>query len=195
VKNGLYWIDPNQGSPRDSILAYCNFTRKGETCVQADKSHSEISEIEWPKSSFPPWFSETKNGSRISYSSIGRVQLTFLRLLADNVRQKFTLISPRPIEKPPKFRFLQWTDNGDNFPQKHAKIISLNCKNTKSGKCESIMEFTSSEPDHLPIVDFKPEARENGQGRDVVAKASFPSGKNSNFVEISGFRTGDLCFS
>ena len=57
------------------------------------------------------------------------------------------------------------------------------------------MEFTSSEPDHLPIVDFKPEAKENGQSRDVVAKASFPSGKISNFVEISGFRTGDLCFS
>ncbi len=39
---GLYWIDPNQGSPHDAILAFCNFTAGGETCVKADQRHSEV---------------------------------------------------------------------------------------------------------------------------------------------------------
>ncbi len=57
------------------------------------------------------------------------------------------------------------------------------------------MEFMSSEPDHLPIVDFKPETKTVGKGSDVIAEAKFPSGDNTNVIEISGFRTGDLCFS
>ena len=57
------------------------------------------------------------------------------------------------------------------------------------------MEFTSSEPDHLPIVDFKPETKTIGEGKDVVAQARFPSEDSPNMIKISGFRTGDLCFS
>lgn len=68
-------------------------------------------------------------------------------------------------------------------------------KNTQSNKCESLMEFTSVEPDHLPVVDFKPDPSGDRGGDDVVAKAAFPSAADTNVVEITGFRTGDLCFS
>ena len=65
-------------------------------------------------------------------------------------------------------------------------------QNTKSGKCESIMEFSSNEPDNLPIVDFSPDLTHSSS--DVVATAKFPS-TNAHKTEISGFRTGAICFS
>ena len=56
------------------------------------------------------------------------------------------------------------------------------------------MEFTSSEPDHLPIVDFKPESTTTERGNDVIAEAKFPLNDKLKVKEISGFRTGDICF-
>lgn len=57
------------------------------------------------------------------------------------------------------------------------------------------MEFASAEPDYLPIVDFKPDASMRLDGDGVVAEAKFPTSENTNLIEITGFRTGDLCFS
>lgn len=190
LKDGLYWIDPNQGSPHDAILAFCNFTAGGETCVKADNTHSEISDIEWPRESPPRWFSETRNGSEISYSSVGRVQLTFLRLLADKVNQKFTLISRSPVRVPPKFRFLNWAENQEGLLRRKVKIVSVQCANTKSSKCESVMEFTSTEPDHLPVVDFSPDPLDPSQYINYSAEAK----KQRYHVPITGFRTGNVCF-
>ena len=64
---------------------------------------------------------------------------------------------------------------------------------TKSGKCESIMEVSSDEPDHLPIVDFTPDTKDPGKFTDFKATVEFPS-KAPRKTEISGFRTGNLCF-
>lgn len=37
---GQYYIDPNQGSPQDALLAFCNFTAGGETCIAP--VHSQV---------------------------------------------------------------------------------------------------------------------------------------------------------
>ena len=55
------------------------------------------------------------------------------------------------------------------------------------------MEVSSDEPDHLPIVDFTPDATDPGKFTDFKAKIDFPSETHSK-TEISGFRTGNLCF-
>lgn len=53
---GEYWIDPNEGSPRDAIQVYCNM-EMGETCIPANPasiprknwwtSHSSIPKPVW----------------------------------------------------------------------------------------------------------------------------------------------------
>ena len=33
LSTGLHWIDPNQGSPKDALFVFCNFSTGGETCI------------------------------------------------------------------------------------------------------------------------------------------------------------------
>lgn len=40
---GDYWIDPNQGSVRDALRVFCNFTAGGETCLNPDKKFEMVS--------------------------------------------------------------------------------------------------------------------------------------------------------
>ncbi len=54
------------------------------------------------------------------------------------------------------------------------------------------MQFTSTEPDHLPVVDFSPDPLDTGQLNEY--RASVEEGKESSRVPITGFRTGNVCF-
>ncbi|MEE6505000.1 hypothetical protein FKM82_005403 [Ascaphus truei] len=47
LADGYYYIDPNQGSPQDGFLAYCNFTAGGETLAV---KHSESLDVCYPSS-------------------------------------------------------------------------------------------------------------------------------------------------
>ena len=71
----------------DAVKVYCNMSAGGETCVNPDIHASRMPNIPWRKSS-EGWYSTLRGGFRISYDSLGPVQLTFLRLLSTSVTQK-----------------------------------------------------------------------------------------------------------
>lgn len=89
--DGYYWIDPNLGMADDAIYVYCNMTAEGETCIAPDIHSATITNIPWRREhDHNDWFSNLRGGSRITYESVGSVQMTFLRLLSQEGYQNFT---------------------------------------------------------------------------------------------------------
>lgn len=90
-KDGWYWIDPNLGMPDDAVYVYCNMTAEGETCVFPDVHSSQMPNIPWRKENGKDdWYSNLRGGFRMTYETIGMVQMTFLRLLSQQGYQNFT---------------------------------------------------------------------------------------------------------
>merc|ERR1711872_533171 len=89
MPDGFYWIDPNLGVTDDAVKVYCNMTAGGETCVFPDVHASRMPNIPWRKSQ-DGWYSSLRGGFRISYDSLGPVQLTFLRLMSQQAYLNFT---------------------------------------------------------------------------------------------------------
>ena len=88
---GWYWIDPNLGMPDDAIYVYCNMTGSGETCVYPDLQSSKMPNIPWRKEGGKEdWYSNMRGASKITYETVGLVQMTFLRLLSQKAYQNFT---------------------------------------------------------------------------------------------------------
>lgn len=75
----------------DAVYVFCNMTAEGETCVFPDIHSSQMPNIPWRKENDKTdWYSSLRGGFRISYESIGVVQMTFLRLLSEHAYQNFT---------------------------------------------------------------------------------------------------------
>lgn len=88
---GYYWIDPNLGMPDDAVYVFCNMTSEGETCISPDIHTSQITNIPWRKEHEQnDWYSNLRGGFRITYESVGTVQMTFLRMLSQEGYQNFT---------------------------------------------------------------------------------------------------------
>ena len=73
----------------DAVKVYCNMTAGGETCVFPDMHASRMPNIPWRKSQ-EGWYSTLRGGFKISYDSLGPVQMTFLRLMSTEAYQNFT---------------------------------------------------------------------------------------------------------
>ncbi len=73
LEDGLYWVDPNLGMADDAVRVFCNMT-SGETCVQPDVHASRMPNIPWRKSG-RGWYSTLRGGFRITYDSVGPVQV------------------------------------------------------------------------------------------------------------------------
>lgn len=75
----------------DAVFVFCNLTAKGETCIFPDKDRAVLpSYIQWRKEDDTDWYSNLKDGFKVTYDSIGTVQMTFLRLLSQEGYQNFT---------------------------------------------------------------------------------------------------------
>lgn len=187
-EDGWYWIDPNLGMPDDAIRVYCNMTANGETCIEPDTHSAQIPNIPWRKENginSTDWYSNLRGGLRITYESIGIVQMTFLRLLAQDGYQTFTytcinsaawynskldnydsaikLLGENEME-------IGYNISGNVRPN----VLKDGCKSGQS-KGETIFEIRTKKLDYLPIIDFYP------------VDYGLPN-------QAFGFHAGPLCF-
>jgi len=181
VKDGFYWIDPNSGMPDDAVKVWCDMGAGGETCVSPDVHASRMPNIPWRKSG-GGWYSTLRGGFRISYDSMGPVQLTFLRLLSSQAHQNFTYTC---------INSAAWYDSttgnynnaiklqGDNEVEFTAhenkpNVILDGCK-AKRAEAKTVFEIKTEKLGQLPLVDFYPV--DYGQQQQAF-----------------GFEVGPVCF-
>uniref|UniRef100_A0A8C7VLZ4 Collagen, type XI, alpha 2 n=1 Tax=Oncorhynchus mykiss TaxID=8022 RepID=A0A8C7VLZ4_ONCMY len=169
LKDGEYWIDPNQGCSRDSLKVFCNFTAGGETCLYPSKSVDTVKLNSWTTEKPGSWYSEFATGSKLSYvdsngEPIGVVQLGFLRLLSVQARQNFTYHCHRSVA---------WADRTANNGHKRAlhfqgandedlsyetspyiKALVDGCSYRK-GFDRTVVEVNTPQVEQLPLRDLK----------------------------------------
>uniref|UniRef100_A0A3P9LXI2 Collagen, type XI, alpha 2 n=1 Tax=Oryzias latipes TaxID=8090 RepID=A0A3P9LXI2_ORYLA len=168
LKDGEYWIDPNQGCSRDSFKVFCNFT-KGETCLYPSKGIDSVKMSSWDTETPGSWYSQFVTGSKFSYvdasgEPVGVVQLGFLRLLSVQARQNFTYHCHRSVA---------WADRSAKNNHKRAlhfrgandeelsyetnpyiKALKDGCSYRK-GFDRTILEINTPQLEHLPLLDIK----------------------------------------
>uniref|UniRef100_A0A8C2X1P0 Fibrillar collagen NC1 domain-containing protein n=1 Tax=Cyclopterus lumpus TaxID=8103 RepID=A0A8C2X1P0_CYCLU len=169
LKDGEYWIDPNQGCSRDSFKVFCNFTSGAETCLYPSKSINTVKMSSWDSETPGSWYSQFTTGSKFSYvdstgEPVGVVQLGFLRLLSIQARQNLTYHCHRSVawaDRSAKNNYnralhLQGANNEKLSYETNPYIKALvdGCSYRK-GFDRTVLEINTPQVEHLPLLDIK----------------------------------------
>lgn len=85
-ESGNYWIDPNEGDIRDSILVYCDLPKRA-TCIMPQPIKSK--EMSPVSTDHEIWLGEVEGGMKITYKADSN-QIGFLQLLSAHASQNIT---------------------------------------------------------------------------------------------------------
>lgn len=162
-QDGKYWIDPNLGAVDDAIEVFCNMSGQGKTCIEPDKETSKMPNIQWRKEKQQKWFSGLRSGFKITYESLGPVQMAFLRLLSSEGSQNFTYSC---MNSAAWFNQQSGTYNsavklmgfnGQVFGPENEKplVLSDGCK-SRTTSSKAVFEVHTTRMEQLPLVDFLP---------------------------------------
>ncbi|XP_023185831.1 collagen alpha-1(II) chain-like [Xiphophorus maculatus] len=177
MQDGMYYIDPNQGSSADALLAYCSFSSSSkQTCLHPE--HSQLSMKAWMEESAEDgsfqWLSRLDHGHQFSYPGESVVQMRFLRLHSVSASQRVTYSCPPGSRLGPtdtEVKFLTDTRMQSYLGQlNHCVPV----EETVYSSGESVLEFEDLQL--LPL-------------RDVAVMNS------GNFTHQFSFTVGPVCFS
>lgn len=162
-KDGWYWIDPNLGMSDDAVNVYCNMTGQGETCVFPDIHARKMPNIPWRKEGKERWFSSLRGGFKITYETIGRVQMTFLRLLSKQAYQNFTYTcinsaawyNTQTYNYDSAIKLLGSNDEEFSTRSYRPTVVTDGCKTRKSNG-QTVFEIHTEKLHQLPVLDFLP---------------------------------------
>ncbi|XP_034047688.1 collagen alpha-2(V) chain [Thalassophryne amazonica] len=175
--SGMYYLDPNQGSPADALMAYCSFSAMStQTCLHPQDSQLPVrawmDEVSTEGSY--QWLSKLQQGFQFYYPGANVVQMRFLRLHSNTAVQKVTYSchpGHRLGQNDREVRFL--TDT-----RKQSYLGALNdcvpADEAVSAPRESGFEF-----EDLQLLPLRDVALMGGR----------------NFSHQFGFTVGPVCFS
>ncbi|XP_072227829.1 collagen alpha-1(II) chain-like [Leuresthes tenuis] len=175
--SGMYYIDPNQGSSADALLAYCSFSSSSkQTCLHPQDSQLPMKawmEESSEEGSFQ-WLSRQDQGFQFHYPGSNVVQMRFLRLHSTTAVQRVTYSchpGHRLGQMDREVKFLT-----DTRKQSYLGMLQdcMAGEETASSSRESVFEFEDLQL--LPL-------------RDVALMGG------GNFTHQFGFTVGPVCFS
>lgn len=165
LENGMYWIDPNQGSADDAIEVYCDI-KKEETCIFAQSN--QVEKGKWYTGpSKRTWFSvDMENGFTFSYN-VDKVQLKFLQALSNRAHQNVTYHCRNSVayfddstKTHDKAIVFMASTNHELVPDRPIKFkysVSLDeCQYRQDKWTRTVFEFKTGKPRRLPILDLAP---------------------------------------
>ncbi|XP_063076804.1 collagen alpha-1(II) chain-like [Engraulis encrasicolus] len=175
AQSGLYYVDPNQGSPLDAIQVFCNM-EAGETCVYP--SQIIIPQKNWytskTKDKKHVWFSESMpEGFQFQYGSNGsdpdavNIQLNFIRLLSKRGHQNLTYHCRNSVAymdqasgNLKKAVLLQGSSDVSLRAEGNARfryrVTQDGCTQHTGSWGKTVIQFKSRHLSHLPIIDIAP---------------------------------------
>lgn len=182
-ESGNYWIDPNDGDPRDAILVYCDLKTRATCVIPSPMKSNEISYIgKEPEI----WLGEIENGMKINYKADSN-QLGFLQLLSTKASQNVTFHCKNTVAYFDKIKnnhrrgvkLMTWNDNEltPKGPQRLRYDVSEDgCQDRLDEWAQTVITYTTDKPLRLPLVD--------------IAVRDFGNANQRFWVEISA-----VCFS
>lgn len=175
--SGFYYIDPNQGSPADALLAYCNFSEsRAETCLHP--RNAQLPMRAWLNDSVTNgsfnWLSSLQSGFQFEYPGLSVVQVRFLRLQSSQAEQKMTFSCYSGYRLGPTQRQVKFLT--DSLRQSYLGTLQdcVPAMEVDPGPRESVLQF--EDKDLLPL-------------RDVAVFA------DGSLSQEFGFTVGPVCFS
>lgn len=161
LPSGEYWIDPNDGDPRDAILAHCDMDRRA-TCVFPQPKRSP--EVTYNGDEQEVWLGDVPGGIKLTYKSDSN-QLGFLQLLSTAAQQNLTYHCKNSVA---------YHDAAKNTYRKAVKFLAYNdaeitargnqrfrydvledgCKHRKNEWSKTVMTYRTDKAIRLPVLDM-----------------------------------------
>lgn len=159
--SGHYWIDPNEGDARDSILVYCDAERKA-SCILPQPLRTK--ELHYDGDEQEVWLGELKDGMKISYKADSN-QIGFLQLLSASASQNITYHCRNSVAYYNKeknsyrqsLKFLAWNDAEltARGPQRlRYEALQDDCQHRTAHYGQSVLGYSTDKPMRLPIIDI-----------------------------------------
>lgn len=164
LTSGMYWVDPNEGSPDDKFEVYCNKKTK-ETCISP--TTATVNNGTWYTGERGHMlYSDMDDGFEFTYP-VNTIQLTFLRLLTNQARQTITYYCKNSVaafdEKANTMdhalRLITTTEaelTADGKSTFRYNILQDDCKTRSDDWAKTVLEYRTKKNTRLPIVDIAP---------------------------------------
>ncbi|KAK5870531.1 hypothetical protein PBY51_003472 [Eleginops maclovinus] len=177
--NGMYYIDPNQGSPADALQVFCDFSAEPKTCLPPLQPQVPVKA--WLSDSGPNlsfhWLSSVKDGFQFEYpGGTDVVQMRFLRLKSRFCTQTVTYSCQRGTVQNHREREVQFLSDTRRQSYLGALPECALLEPLQSEVQESVLQFESEDLHLLPLRDL----------------AVFG---NKQVTTEFGFTVGPACFS
>lgn len=164
LQDGLYFIDPNQGSPKDAVQVFCHIAKR-ETCViPKPDTANKARHFDEPLTN-SAWFSdEAEDGFQFTYK-MDRVQLVFLQLLSAQAHQNITYHCKNSAayydarQQSYDSSVLLETSNDLELTAQGGKRRGYNvlvdeCQYKADAWAKTVLEVRTEKTQRLPIVDI-----------------------------------------
>ncbi|XP_072020241.1 collagen alpha-1(II) chain-like [Amphiura filiformis] len=163
-ESGMYWIDPNEGSPDDKFQVYCN-KKTLESCIEASPDTAQNGTW-YTGEPGHRLFSDMDDGFEFTYP-VNTIQLTFLRLLTNQARQTVTYHCKNSVaaydaearNMDMAMRLITTTEaelSADGKSTFRYDIIKDGCQRRTGNWEKTVLEYKTKKNTRLPIVNVAP---------------------------------------